>query len=111
MFQVEAKAATWSHTTWGRGKRVVDVGVGCFMIEHIATGKYVIGVSQQVSRDVDTLIKSILEGRYANKTMVKLCTMDPDLRLLEFATANLRDARKLEKEIRATTEPQYLILN
>lgn len=111
MYLTEARGASWSHTTWGRGKRAEEVGLGCYVVEHIATGKFIVGVSNQVSKDVDKLIQLIDSGKYSNKAMLELCARDPDLRLLEYPCMNLKQARQVEKAIRSTVVPKYLLLN
>lgn len=110
MYYTDAKPTTWSRTSHGRGKRTVRVGVGCFLIEHISTGKFLSGVSKTVSQTVDSLIETIDQGTIKSKAMLGLCKLDSDLRLIEFSTKNLKIAEATLEQIKRTTEPDYCIL-
>lgn len=111
MFQAEGTCATWSHTSYGRGKRVEEVKVGCFVVEHIATGKFLVETSKTVSKDVDKVIELIKKGELLNKAFLKLCQLDPDVKLYEYAAADLKAAKRIEADIRKTAYPKYLLLN
>jgi hypothetical protein len=111
MFNTEAKVATWTFSPGGRGKRSEPVSVGCYVIEHVATGKLITGVSESVSNDVDLTLLAISDQSLRNKKFVKLCVLDPDVRLYEYPTKTLRQAKQIEKEIRSSTTPHYLLLN
>lgn len=110
MYVTDAKCYSWSRTTAGRGKRTVSVTTGCYLVEHISTGKYLSGVSNNVSADVDRLITSIDSKKSPSKAMHGLCNLDSDIRLIEFPTKSLKIAKQVLEGIRNTTEPQYLIL-
>lgn len=111
MFETTAKGSTWSRTSFGRGKRLEPVTTGCYVIEHICTGKLFTGVSASVSNDVDLHLLTIGDGTTRLKKFVKLCVNDSDLKLYEYPTTSLKAAKKLEQEIRASVSPTYLLMN
>lgn len=105
------RCMTWSHTTHGRGKRNDDVQIGCYVVEHIPTGKFIVGSSKTVSQEVDGLIEALWGGTHQSKAFNKLCSLDPDLKLYEYPTKTLKHAKDIEKAIRRTVLPVYLLLN
>lgn len=111
MYHVDDKAYTWSHTVHGRGKRTTPVGQGVFVIDHIGTGKIIIGQSRTVSNDVDRHIELLKAGNHPNKKMVKLVSMCEDLRLIEYPVKNAKEGKALEARIRASNDTPYLLLN
>lgn len=114
MFYTEAKGISWSRTGHGRGKRAEQTLIGCFVLEHISTGKIVVGTSRSVSRDVDGLLKELSDVKAAsksNKPFAKLCALDADIKIYEYTAKNLSEARRIEKEVRETVTPRYLLLN
>lgn len=111
MYEVDAKCASWSYTTHQRGKRRVVVRVGCYVVEHLATGKFIVACSKNVAEEVDITIQRLMEGSTKNRAFNRLCHTCPDLVLHEYATRTLTEARKLEAVIRRTVTPKYLLLN
>ncbi|AAL83173.1 endonuclease [Pseudomonas phage vB_Pae10145-KEN51] len=111
MFIVDDKCYSWSSTSHGRGKRSEIVGAGVYVIEHIATGKYLVGLSKTVSNEVDKHIAALRNNSHQNKAMLGLVHRDMDLRLLEYPISKVSDQKALIAKIRATTEPKYLMLN
>ena len=109
MFNVEFSGYSWSKTTSGRGKRVSEVKSGLWIVEHISTGKFIIGSCGNVSKEVDKQIELLIAGKHPNKKLTKLFEIDPDLKLYEVPMDG--KAKVLEREIRANTTPQYLLLN
>jgi hypothetical protein len=81
------------------------------VVEHISTGKFIVACSKNVTEEVDLTIHHLLQGTSKNKAFNRLVATEPDLRLLEYATRTLVDARKLEAAIRKTVTPRYLLLN
>ena len=108
---VDIKGYTWSRTTAGRGKRKETVTAGCWLLEHISTGKFIIGSSPQVSQEIDRHIALLNDGKHPNKKLLKLVNMDPDLMAIEIPMASQPKAKKLEREIRVNVNPEYLLLN
>lgn len=111
MFETEARCATWTRTSTHRGKRAETVSVGCYVIEHIATGKIITGASTALNLDIDKIITDLGTGKYSNKKFRKPCELDSDLKMYEYPCKTLKQAKKLEKEIRASVVPTYLLVN
>lgn len=111
MYEVDAKCASWSHTLAGRGKRKAMVRVGCYVVEHMSTGKFIVACSKNVAEEVDITIQKLLEGTTKNRAFNRLCQTCPDLTLYEYDTKTLTEARKIEAVIRKTVMPKYLLLN
>jgi len=101
---------TWSKTTHGRGKRLFPTNVGFYVIEHISTGKLLVGVSKQVSRDVDIGIEQLLKGIYPSAAFNKLVSLCPDLRLHEYSTGSIAEAKKSVEALIKTITPTYLFI-
>lgn len=114
LFHGEVGYSKWSSTTWGRGKRKDIVTKGLYCVVHLSTGKFIIGRSKTVSRDVDIIIDKIKRQAspwafFNQRNHIE----DGDVELLEFA-ANPKDAEAIERRIRKhliETGYGYLILN
>lgn len=102
---------TWSYTSFGRGKRTAITELGFFVIEHIATGKIFVGYSKKVSIDVDLQIQRVLLGIHPNVAFNKLVSMDMDLKLHEYPTHTLAQAKDSIRSLKRSVEPTYLLLN
>lgn len=111
MFETDARGATWTRTANHRGKRAEIVTVGCYVIEHIATGKLMTGVGMSIDVDINASVDALCRGDHSNKRFRKLCQLDSDLKIYEYPCKTLKHAKKLEKEIRASVVPTYLLVN
>ena len=112
MFDMSHKPnCTWSHTSWGRGSRSVETLMGYYVIEHIATGKCVVGHSNNVTKDVDAQIAALMAGTHPNKLMQKLVGMDMDLKLFEYSGLSPKQSKDRVREIKRSMIPSYLLLN
>ena len=116
VFHGEVNYNKWSSTTWGRGKRKDVVTSGMYCIVHLNTGKFIMGRSKTVSKDVDQLIDKI-KGQVSQwpkmNNLVDGCPENTDLELLEFP-ASQAEAKQIESRIRATLKGShynYLLLN
>ena len=112
MFMItQHPTCTWSHTGFGRGKRTSSTSVGFFVIEHIATGKLWVTHSKHVSVDVDLVIQQVMQGQHQNRALNKLVSMDMDLKLHEYPSHTLAQAKDLVRQLKRSVEPAYLLLN
>lgn len=102
---------TWSSTEHGRGHRLQEVLLGGFLIDHIATGRSIVGFSKNVSKDVDIHIQKIKTGKHEIKFLNSLCKDDSDLKIYEFPTNTLKAAKEIESTIISTMHPKYLLIN
>lgn len=112
MFDTTIKAnCTWSHLVSGRGKRTVETKLGFYVVEHISTGKCLVGYSKTVSRDVDEQIAHLMRSAHPNRAMNKLVSMDMELKLFEYPTVSLAAAKDAVRSLKKTVDPTYLLLN
>ena len=112
MFDMTQKPnCTWTHTESGRGGRSVNTGLGYYVIEHIATGKCLVGHSNNVTKDVDAQISALMVGTHPSKPMLKLVSMDMDLKLYEYPGMSLKQAKDRVRDIKRSMIPSYLLLN
>lgn len=113
MFEVPegVVGASWSITSHGRGHRVNEVKKGTYLIEHVATGRCIVGSSANVSKEVDGIVKQIKALKYPKKLFNSLFKLDQDIRIFEYPTKTLKLAKETEKHIRQTIYPKYLLLN
>ncbi len=112
MFFIDQKPnCTWSHTSFGRGKRTAETGVGAYVIEHVATGKCLVLHAKNVSQDVDANIQMLMGGRHPNRLMNIQVNMDMDLKLHEYPAPSIANAKDMARKIKASIDPKYLLLN
>lgn len=112
MFLIDKQpTCTWSYTSAGRGKRTTSTRLGFFVIEHIATGKLLVGHSKNVSDEVDKLITSLQTGTHPCKAMCIQVGMDMDLRLYEYPSVGVAHAKDSVKQLKKSVYPEYLLLN
>ena len=111
MFIPEAPGFAWSRTVHGRGFRPEETKVGYYVIEHLATGKLVTGISATVSNDLDKIFVALTNGTFANKKLQAQYNSDVDLKIYEYRSTSLKAAKKSEAAIRETVSPRYLLLN
>jgi hypothetical protein len=112
MFDTAQRAnCTWSHTSWGRGKRTVETDLGFYVIEHIATGKFIVCYSRRVTHDIDQQIVALTNGTHPNRLLQKLVNMDMDLKLHEYPAVSVPAAKDACRKIKLTAAPAYLLLN
>lgn len=101
MYETKARAISYSPRV---GKKTEEVKVGCLVIEHVPTGKFIAIASKSVSDDATKLLMD--SGRQMNA----LRKFDDDLRVLEYPTKTVKQAQAVLKEIQDSVEPKYLFL-
>lgn len=99
---------TWTSSSTGRGKRRHPVGAGCYVIEHVSTGRFICGTSSQVSEQVDKELQSLRSGKHPSKLFRKLFDMDDELSIYEFPVKETKLAKAEITSIRKLADPQYL---
>lgn len=110
-FELDRSYSVWSRTSSGRGKRAAEVKNGLYIIEHISTGRMIVGVSSHVSKEVDKQLAQLSKGKHENRLFAKLIEMDMDVKLHEVPTKNSKEADKLLDQVVSTTYPDYLNTN
>uniref|UniRef100_A0AB39CCD4 Endonuclease n=1 Tax=Pseudomonas phage RVTF4 TaxID=3236931 RepID=A0AB39CCD4_9VIRU len=94
------------------GERSTLVTQGVYVIDHIPTGKFIIGQSRTVSAEVDKHIALLKTGRHPNKILQRQYSgYNMDLRMIEIPASNSKEAKKIEAQIRASNTTDYCLLN
>lgn len=81
------------------------------MLEHVATGRFYMGQSEHVSRDVDSQLKQLAQSKHPNKLLNELYQKDSDIRLYEYPLKAKKERKSLLVNLRDNTYPSYLCLN
>lgn len=102
---------TFNPLTKGRLKgRQEVVKVGYYVIEHVATGKIMVGVSKQVSETVDFMTNHLFNQSHPSRAFCKLVDTDCELQITECPQLNIKDAERFLKRLKQSIEPTYLFL-
>jgi len=101
----------WLSSTSGRSKRSEEVTVGCYMLEHDATGRFYVGESNSVSRDVDKQLALLLIGKHPCKLLNGLCERDSAVRVYEYPTKSKRACKAIINDLKQSAANDYLCLN
>ena len=107
MFKTNAAGSSYSTKV---GKRTDPVKTGCFVIEHEPTGRFIAGTSRNVSADVEVHLQHLYLERHKNRIMNECCRRELQIRVHEFPTKTVADAREVLKEIKDSATPGYLYL-
>lgn len=120
MYEVVDKAYSWLATyrtlksgevVPNRGARSTLVTQGVFIIDHLSTGKFIIGTSRTVSADIDKQMALLRAGKHPNVKLQRQYTHDQDLRLIEVPAADAKNAKQIEARIRSSNTTDYCLLN
>lgn len=111
MSVTEASVVKWLHSSSGRSKRSEIVNQGCYVLEHVATGRFYLGQSDTVSKEVDKQLAQLAVGKHASKLLNGLCSKDSDVRLFEYPIKSKAERKRLLVEIRDSANPDYLCIN
>lgn len=106
----EPEVVKWLRSDSGRSKRSKIVKTGAYLIDHDATGRFIVGVSTSVSADVDKIIDKLRLGKHPNKILNRLYEADNMLRVFEYPTTKAK-AQAIVDECVATQSTPYLCLN
>lgn len=107
MFETKAEGSSYSSTST---RAVKETKQGCFVLEHVSTGKVIVGVSDQVTVEVNQNLDSLYGEVHKNKHMNEVCKRDPEVRVHVYPTKTAAQAEKIAKEIKGSVEPAYLFL-
>ncbi len=99
----------WLDSPSGRSKRSERVSKGCFMLDHDACGKYLVGSSDNVSDEVDRQLNLVKQGKHPVKLLNALCERDPEIRVYEYPESSKAAQKALLKELKALAP--HLCLN
>lgn len=111
MFATEVKGFSWTQLPDStRGRRHDSIGVGTWVVEHVPTGRVMIGSDATVSRQVDAQIEALYAGKHPSKLFNRIVQLDPELKLYEYPHRTLKAARAHEKELRASVSPRDMLV-
>ena len=125
-FETTIHGNRWTHSPYGgtKGGRRETVKKGVWVIDHAPTGRFMIGSSNDVSKDVDRMLAQLEKGKFPNQLMQQLYdkpdngpkdprnrTPRPPMAIIEYSIGNERDIKRTLKEIRETNTTDYCLLN
>lgn len=113
---------TWTHSSSIKGGRREAVKKGVWVIDHRATGKFIIGSSNDVSKEVDQQLKLLAAGKYPNKHLQRQYDFEaqraelpkdkqPVFVITEYPLKYDRDIKLTLNEIRTSNTAPYCLLN
>lgn len=125
-FKTTIQGNHWTHSPYGgtKGGRREIVKKGVWVLDHAPTGRFMIGTSTDVSKEVDRMLAQLEKGKFPNKLMQLLYdkpdnspndprnrTPRPPMAIIEYPIGNDRDIKRTLKEIRETNTTDYCLLN
>jgi hypothetical protein len=90
--------------------RSVVVRRGCYALEHVATGRFYVMESPQVSQAVDQDLAALVASKHSCRLLQGLYDRDPVLRVYE-APATTKQASKALLEAFRYNHTTYLLIN
>jgi hypothetical protein len=111
MDDTQNSAINWLHSSSGRSKRSKIIDQGCYVLEHVATGRFFLGQSDQVSTEVDAQLNQLSLGRHKHKLLNGLYSKDQDIRCFEYPCKSKKERKALLTRLRDEACPEYLCLN
>lgn len=119
-FETTHKGNLWTHskTAKGKGGRRDIVKKGVFVIDHRPTGRFIIGSSNDVSKEVDKQLKQLEQGKHPVKLLQRLYNMPddnkgnpPPMVIIEYPLNSDKDIKLTLNEIQRTNTTPYCLLN
>lgn len=95
----------------GRTSQAEVVKAGVYMIEHVATGRFYLGMSKGVTERVSEMIQLLEQGKHPCKLLNKLFEKDDELLILEYPASTEKARKALVKDILDSVTTPYLYLN
>lgn len=116
-WETTAKGNTWTHSFTGKGGRREPVKKGVWVLDHRPTGRFMIGTSNDVSREIDKQLQQLETGKFPNKLMQRLYDTPADkhgnkpaMVIVEFPLNSEKEIKRTLKEIRETNTTDYCLL-
>lgn len=81
------------------------------MLEHDATGRFYVGESAHVSKEVDKQLQQLMIRKHPCKLLNGLYDKDPAVRVFEYPARSKAARKSLLKDLRASGSVDYLCLN
>lgn len=100
----------WTHQPQGRGARSIETKKGVYVIDHKPTGRFIVGSSDSVSREVDNQLGILQTGKHGTKLLHELYGKEPYLMITEIPIGSDKDIKKTINEIRESNTTDYCLL-
>lgn len=114
MFEPQGEGFHWTFNPFSKGRlkgRLQSVKIGYYVIEHVATGKLMTYSSKNVSESVDLELGFLFDDKHSCRSFCKLLQGDSELRVYEYPTASIKDAKRRLKSLEESISPSYLFMN
>lgn len=118
-FETTFRGNLWTYSP--RGGRRDPVAKGVWVIDHRPTGRFMIGSSNNVSKDVDKMLDQLEKGKFPNKLMQQLFDKPdnrksdehprPPMTIIEYPLVNDKEIQMTLAEIRNSNTTPYCLLN
>jgi len=93
-----------------RGGRTVEVKKGVFVIDHKPTGRFIMGASEQVSKEVDKQLKELNQAKHKSKLLQANYIREPYMQITEIPARNDKEVKQILREIRESNTADYCLL-
>lgn len=120
-FETTTRGNLWTHSNSPKGGRRETVKKGVYVIDHRNTGKFIMGSSNDVSKEVDKHLALLAKGKHPVKRLQnqfneeiqrsdKAGTTLAVMQIIEFPTNSEKEIKRTLKEIRETNTAPYCLL-
>lgn len=84
-----------------------------YCIDHVSTGKRILGYSTQADKEVDKQLESLAAGKHRSRKLQRLFDHDDEVIVYLYPTNSLKEAKKISTEQREAIPDHYsyLLLN
>lgn len=121
-FETTHRGNQWTHSASIKGGRRDVVKKGAYIIDHRDSGRFIMGSSNDVSKDVDKHLKLLTSGKHPNRFFQNLHDQEINrdekgktkvatFVVIEYPLKNDKDIKKTLKEIRETNTAPYCLIN
>ena len=117
-FETTHKGNLWIHSSSIKGGRREIVKKGVYVIDHRNSGRFIIGTSSDVSKEVDKQMALLAKGKFPNKHFQRQYTDElqregrqPAFVIIEYPLNKDKDIKLTLSEIRETNTAPYCLLN
>lgn len=117
-FETTHKGNQWTHSSSIKGGRREIVKKGVWVIDHRNTGRFIMGSSADVSKEVDKQMALLAKGKFPIKHLQRQYNEEqqregrqPTFVIIEYPLKSDKDIKKTLKEIRETNTAPYCLLN
>lgn len=109
MFSKKHPCTSWTFKYKGRGVKPDPVKAGCFVIEHVATGRVIVNASTTASESADSQIEMFIRKEHPDRRFQRQFDGDEELLITLFPCSGIREARRVALEVVSSVYPPYLL--